>query len=129
GMMLLGRLLVRQPGLAILLLREAVRLYGSTGRAVRAWLRALPLQAGRFNLVHFVYSGLAVSYRDVLPLLHGPKILMSCRGAAEQITPFVLPERAAALKQVFEYMDRVHCVSDDMLRTVASFGLDPGRAF
>jgi colanic acid/amylovoran biosynthesis glycosyltransferase len=53
----------------------------------------------------------------------------SCRGAAEQITPLLKPERAESLRQVFSKMDLVHCVSMNMLRTAESYGLSREKAF
>jgi glycosyltransferase involved in cell wall biosynthesis len=104
-------------------------LYGKTTRALKAWIRAVPLFVGEYDLIHFAYSGLAVSYLDSLPLLSGATLMTSCRGAAEQITPLLKPERAESLRQVFARMDLVHCVSMDMLRTAESYGLSPKKAF
>ena len=101
--------------------------YGATRRAVRAWLIALPL-AG-FDVVHLEYSGLAIAYLDALPLLAPAKLVVSCRGTQERIMPIVDPARADRLRALFAAVDRVHCVSADMLRTCAGYGLDPARAF
>jgi colanic acid/amylovoran biosynthesis glycosyltransferase len=107
--------------------RRAQDLYGITRRAMRAWLLALPL-AG-FDIIHFEYSGLAIAWRDALPLLAPARLVVSCRGAAEQITPLFEPHRADALRDLFANVDRVHCVSEDMLATCTGYGLDPARAF
>jgi glycosyltransferase involved in cell wall biosynthesis len=90
-------------------------------------LLALPF-AG-FDLVHFAYSGLAVAWVDALPLLAPARVIVSCRGSAERITPLVDPDRAAALRRVFELADRVHCVTDDMRTTCGAYGLAPTKAF
>lgn len=105
----------------------ARRRYGATPRAVRACLLALPFED--FDIVHIEYSGLAVALLDALPLLAPARLVVSCRGAAEQITPLVEPERADLLRKVFAYCDRVHCVSLDMQRTCEAYGLDPAKAF
>lgn len=107
--------------------RAAQQRYGTGRRALRAALLALPLVG--FDIVHLEYSGLAVAWRDALPLLTRTKIVMSCRGAAEQITPLVHPERANLLAEAFAQCDRVHCVSLDMRRTCEQYGLDPAKAF
>jgi len=107
--------------------RAAQGRYGTNRRALRAALLALPFDA--FDIVHLEYSGLAVAWRDALPLRTRAKLVMSCRGAAEQITPLVHPERAALLADVFALCDRVHCVSLDMQRTCEQYGLDPAKAF
>jgi glycosyltransferase involved in cell wall biosynthesis len=123
----LGSLRGAHAGRDLALWRAARARYGATRRGVRAWLIALAL-AG-FDIVHFEYSGLAVAYADALPLIRPAKIVVSCRGTQERIVPLVEPARAAALRTLFGVADRVHCVSADMLRTCASFGLDPARAF
>ncbi len=107
--------------------RAARKRYGRGRRALRAALLALPLHA--FDIVHLEYSGLAVSWRDALPLRGHAKLVVSCRGAAEQITPLVHPERGALLAEVFDAADRVHCVSLDMQRTCEHYGLDRAKAF
>ncbi len=106
---------------------EARSRYGLGRRAVRATLLALPLTD--FDLVHFELSGLAVAWLDALPLLAPAKLVVSCRGAAEQITPLVDARRVDELRSVFAAVDRVHCVSDDMLGTCIQYGLARERAF
>ncbi len=107
---------------------EAARAhYGTSRRALRAWMLALSL--GDFELVHFEYSGLGVAYADALPLIRPARIVVSCRGTQERIVPIVDPDRATQLRTLFSTVDRVHCVSQDMLRTCAAYGLDPARAF
>jgi colanic acid/amylovoran biosynthesis glycosyltransferase len=117
------------PGRVLSLWKHAQHLYGKSTRALKAGIRAVPLFVGEYDLIHFAYSGLAVSYSDALPLLGGAKLITSCRGAAEQITPLVKPERAERLTEVFSRMDLVHCVSADMLRTAEQYGLSEEKAF
>jgi colanic acid/amylovoran biosynthesis glycosyltransferase len=117
------------PGPLIALWKQAQHLYGKSTRALKAWIRAVPLFVGEYDLIHFAYSGLAVSYLDSLPLFAGARLMTSCRGAAEQITPLLKPERAESLRQVFSRMDLVHCVSMDMLRSAESYGLSREKAF
>ena len=112
---------------AVQVWRAAQQRYGTNTRALRAALLALPLD--EFDIVHLEYSGLAVAWRDALPLRTRAKLVVSCRGAAEQITPLVRPERGALLAEVFAACDRVHCVSLDMQRTCEQYGLDPAKAF
>jgi colanic acid/amylovoran biosynthesis glycosyltransferase len=109
------------------LMRNAFARY-PRGRALRAWLMGLPLASGGFDIVHFEFSGLGVNYLDVLPLLEC-KSLVSCRGAAEQITPLVDKQRASRLRDVFQQVDAIHCVSQDMLSTIQGYGADPRKAF
>lgn len=101
------------------------------GRGVsglRERVTTAPLRAVDTDIVHFEFSGIAVSYLDVLPALHDrARIAVSCRGAAEQIEPLKDPARAEALMRVFEVADLIHCVSDDMRRIVEDLGAPAER--
>jgi colanic acid/amylovoran biosynthesis glycosyltransferase len=123
----LATTLARTKQRSAALWRTAHQRYGTGRRALRAYLLALPFDD--FDIVHIEYSGLAVSYRDALPLCARAKLVVSCRGAAEQITPLVEPERRERLREVFTVCDRVHCVSADMQRTCADYGLSADKAF
>lgn len=106
---------------------EARQRYGVGKRALKAWLMALPLLD--HDVVHVEYSGLAVTWLDALKLLSPTKIVVSCRGTAERITPHTNPKRALALRAVFDLADRVHCVSQDMVEQCKEFGLASAKAF
>lgn len=120
-----ARQLLDAPARAML--RAAHAHYGTTPRALRAGLIAMSL-AG-FDIVHFEYSGLAVAYLDALPLLRPARLVVSCRGTQERIKPLIDDARAQQLRAMFVAVDRVHCVSSDMLRTCAQYGLEPTKAF
>ncbi len=122
-------LLLNYPQISIRLWRAAAQKYGHSRRAMRAWIFALPFVTGQYDIIHFAYSGLAVSYLDVLPSLAPAKLITSCRGAAEQIMPLFKPERARELKQLLPQLDRVHCVSEDMGRTMRQYGARPDQIF
>ncbi|MEZ5138954.1 MAG: glycosyltransferase family 4 protein [Acidimicrobiales bacterium] len=98
-----------------------------SGAGARRRALVAPIAAAGADIVHFEFSGIAVSYRDVLAELAPAKLAVSCRGAAEQIQPLLDPSRGPALAEVFERVDLVHCVSDDMARTVQALGADPAR--
>ncbi len=106
---------------------QSRRLYGVGKRGLKAWLMALPLLD--HDIVHVEYSGLAVTWLDALRLLAPAKIVVSCRGTAERVTPHTNPTRAIALRSVFEIADRVHCVSQDMVRQCEALGLVGSKAF
>ena len=110
-------------------LAEARKRYGNNKRAAQAGLVASAILSTEPDIVNFSFSGIAVSQRDVLPLLGKAKLTVSCRGAAEQIVPLVDPDRARLLGEVFARMDLIHCVSDDMRRTVEAMGAPPERIF
>lgn len=97
-------------------------------RRLRRDLVAAPLRALRTDVVHFEFSGIAVSYLDALEDLRSRhRLVVSCRGAAEQIEPLKDPRRAVALREVFSIVDLIHCVSDDMRRTVEALGAPSDR--
>lgn len=106
--------------------RTSVRKGSSVMHNYVLWLSI----SNRFDIVHFEYTGLAITYLDVLPHLKTTKVFASCRGAAEQIKPLVDTDRAKKLAQLFQCVDYVHCVSTDMLNTCVSlYGLNPAKAF
>lgn len=97
-------------------------------RNVRQRLVRAPLASLHTDVVHFEFSGIAVTYLDALDELGSrARLAVSCRGAAEQIEPLRDPRRAVALAQVFSKVDLIHCVSDDMRRTVEAMGAPPDR--
>ena len=96
GPMLVPRLVtttLRHPSRALATLAAAFRRYGFGSRAIKAWLLALPAAVTGCDIVHFEFSGIAVAYADALPLLWPAKLVVSCRGASEQIDPVVRPAR------------------------------------
>ncbi len=106
----------------------AVARRGGHPGGLRNRLTLAPLQAIESEIAHFEFSGIAATYLDELPRLkEHTKIAVSCRGAAEQIEPLKNPERRARLERVFEIADLIHCVSDDMRRTVLSLGAPPEK--
>lgn len=97
------------------------------GRA-RHTLATAPILAVETDIVHFEFSGIAVTYLDHLAALaKRSRIAVSCRGAAEQITPLHDPTRQRQLAEVFDAASLIHCVSDDMRQTVEAYGAPPAR--
>jgi colanic acid/amylovoran biosynthesis glycosyltransferase len=87
-----------------------------------------PIASLDTDIVHFEFSGIAVTYLDALDeLRRHTRIAVSCRGAAEQIEPLRDRSRAQALAAVFSKVDLIHCVSEDMRRTVEGLGAPPER--
>jgi colanic acid/amylovoran biosynthesis glycosyltransferase len=100
-----------------------------TGRSLPSHRRVLlaPLAGARADIVHFEFSGIAVSLADLLPQLRPSRLVVSCRGAAEQIVPLTDPRRAGELSDLFAHVDLIHCVSDDMAATVEALGAPRAR--
>lgn len=129
GFMKLILLSLRHPKIVLALWSNSRKLYGCSQRAIKACLRALPLRIGLYDIIHFVYSGIAVSYIDAIPLLSPTKIITSCRGTAEQITPIFDEQRGKKLRMLFPMLSRVHCVSIDMQSTMEKYGMLPENSF
>jgi colanic acid/amylovoran biosynthesis glycosyltransferase len=110
--------------------REVLRGVGrsSSPSSLRRNVVAAPIAALDTDVVHFEFSGIAVTYLDALDdLRRHTRLAVSCRGAAEQIEPLRDPSRAGALAAVFSRMDLIHCVSEDMRRTVEQLGAPADR--
>lgn len=122
---------LKDPSAAPRLWREAVSLYGNNRRALRATLQALPFASGQgTEILHFEFSGLAVQYLDALPLLKDRvQIVVSCRGGAEKVKPVVDKSRVGDLAKTLDLADRIHCVSEEMRRTISDYGVDIDKAF
>jgi colanic acid/amylovoran biosynthesis glycosyltransferase len=99
----------------------------ATGLRPRRRLLLAPLLAAHADIVHFEFSGIAASYLDLLEHLGTSRLVVSCRGAAESIQPLADPSRAGVLAEVFQRVDAIHCVSEDMARTVARFSAPPDK--
>lgn len=120
---------LRYPFFSMNLWRQANRLYPERDRAFKAWILALPLAKGKYDIIHFEFSGLAVNYQDAFSLLRPAKIVTSCRGASEQIKPIVEPSRAPLLQKTLIALDKIHCVSRDMQSTVCKYGISEEKIF
>ncbi len=89
-------------------------------RNYRANRQSELLQKHPYDIVHFEFSGLAVSYFDALKRVKG-KTVVSCRGTAEKVKPISEPDRVEKLKKLFAAVDGIHCVSDDMAATIKPY--------
>lgn len=100
-------------------------------RGLSNLLRIFYLAKGKPDIVHFAYSGLGINFLDALKLANNTssKIFISCRGTAEKVKPVIDPLRKIQLKELFQYVDRVHCVSSDMLESLTNYGLSKDKAF
>lgn len=102
-------------------------LSGQRGLGPKERVALAPLLGSHSDIVHFEFSGIAVTYRQILERLRPAKLAVSCRGAAEQIVPLADPTRGPQLAEVFGTVDLIHCVSDDIRRTVESLGAPADR--
>ncbi len=81
-----------------------------------------------YDIIHFEFSGLAISYLDALNKTKAKKVV-SCRGTAEKVKPLSDPKRKGELLQLFKKVDAIHCVSDDMANTISPYCDDSNKVF
>jgi colanic acid/amylovoran biosynthesis glycosyltransferase len=94
------------------------------------YLKLLTLSQNHPDIVHFAFSGIAVSLLPILDAFDPRiKLFVSCRGTAEKITPMVSSNRATLLSRMLPKMYGVHCVSKDMEQSILQYGLDPSKIF
>lgn len=82
----------------------------------------------QFDIVHFEFSGLAVSFLSILKFIK-PATVLSCRGSAEKVKTLTEPKRAERLTQAIDSVSAVHCVSDDMKKTITPFCNNLSKVF
>ena len=75
---------------------------------------------GRFDIVHFEFSGLAINFLDILKYIK-PRTVVSCRGSAEKVKILSEPHRAENLEKMFSKISAIHCVSNDMKETITPY--------
>jgi glycosyltransferase involved in cell wall biosynthesis len=81
-------------------------------------------ELGRYPLVHFEFSGLAVNYfAQMHYLTYKTKVIVSCRGSAELIAPLFHENRKVELISVLNAVYLVHCVSNHIKQTLINYGL------
>jgi colanic acid/amylovoran biosynthesis glycosyltransferase len=93
----------------------------------RRRLLLAPIVSSGPDIVHFEFSGIGVELSDLLDEVRPSRLVVSCRGAAEQIVPLRDPRRGPALAELFARVDLIHCVSEDIAETAESFGAPRDR--
>jgi colanic acid/amylovoran biosynthesis glycosyltransferase len=81
------------------------------------------------DIIHFAYSGIAISFLDILPDIEKSKIMVSCRGTAEKVKPLIDINRREKLISLFTHCDAVHCVSEDMQQEMTQYELNTSKSF
>jgi colanic acid/amylovoran biosynthesis glycosyltransferase len=78
----------------------------------------------KYPIVHFEFSGLAVNYFPEISVLPSQtKVIVSCRGSAELITPIFNLSRKEQLVSTLNAVNLVHCVSNNIHETLLRYGL------
>ncbi|CAB4740889.1 MAG: glycosyltransferase [Actinobacteria bacterium] len=120
-----AKLATRSSKASATAMSRATARFGRSSRAVRAALHAAPLLATRPDVVHLSFSGIALSLADALELLDPQtRVIVSCRGTGELVSPVLHPERVEALSSVLNRCDRVHAVSEAVAGAVVGMGVD-----
>lgn len=83
--------------------------------------------------IHIAYSGIGVYFIEELKFVKQKNkkscIMVSCRGTAEKVKPIVDRNRGQRLSELFNLVDKVHCVSNDMANGLYQHGLDKRKCF
>ena len=105
-------------------LSRATARFGRSGRAARAALQAAPLLATQPDVVHISFSGIAITVADALELLDPQtRVVVSCRGTGELVSPVLHPERVEALQSALNRADCVHAVSVAVEKALVAMGV------
>ncbi len=80
------------------------------------------------DIIHFGFSGVALSYLNDIDQLKGKKVV-SCRGTAENVNLLLSKQRQANLEKVFDKVDAIHCVSSALKKTVSPYCRQPEKLF
>ncbi len=82
-----------------------------------------------FDIIHFEFSGIGIAHLDLIDFYKPAKVYVSCRGTAEYVTPILNPARKIGLAKLFSMVDRIHCVSEDLMREISKYGALPEKIF
>ncbi len=80
------------------------------------------------DVLHIEFSGIAIAWLPVLKKTTVKKIV-SCRGSAEKVKLLSDDKRKAGLKEVFDNVQAIHCVSQDMSSTILPYCAHPEKIF
>ena len=82
----------------------------------------------RCDIFHFEFSGIGISFLPIIDALRGKKVV-SCRGTAEKVKPLVDEKRKTLITKLFYKVDAIHCVSDDMAKTIEPYVSTASKVF
>ncbi len=103
---------------------------GFSLKSLKTFVRVLPFRTEIYDIIYFGFSGIAISYNDVInDVLGNSKFVFSCRGSSEKIKILQERHRQAIYPLIFNRADKIHCVSKDMQDTLLPYGLDENKSF
>jgi colanic acid/amylovoran biosynthesis glycosyltransferase len=80
------------------------------------------------DIIHVEFSGLGTLLLPILQNLTVKKVV-SCRGSAEKVKLLVFEDRKTSIKTLFNHVDAIHCVSEDMKQTILPYCNEPSKIF
>lgn len=119
---------LKNPVRALVLLTKLTKRYKGID-SLRYFRKVFMLLLGNNDIIHFEFSGIATGYIGCIDLLKPAKIYVSCRGTAEIVKPIVDHNRKMQLTDVFNMVDRIHCVSKAMADLIIEYGADSNKIF
>ncbi len=119
---------VRHPSRLWRLVRAARRRSHRSRQVLKALQVAAPLLVHPADVIHLGWLDLAGRCLDAMPLLDAP-IVVTCHGSDLRIDPLGGEQDRTQIREVFEHVDLVHCVSEDLRMHALKLGLDPSKAF
>ncbi len=81
-----------------------------------------------YQIIHFEFSGIGVNFLPVISRLKG-RIVVSCRGTAEKVKLLIHDKRKDALTNLLRKADLIHCVSEDIKKTILPYCNHPEKIF
>jgi colanic acid/amylovoran biosynthesis glycosyltransferase len=83
----------------------------------------------QLDILHVEFSGIGTTlYTPVLKKVTAKKVV-SCRGSAEKVKLLVFEDRKKNIRLLFDEVDAIHCVSDDMRQTILPYCDNPSKIF
>jgi glycosyltransferase involved in cell wall biosynthesis len=124
----LSKAVVRHPVRLWRLVRAIRRRTGSGLQLLKKLRIEAPILVQPADVVYMSLFDLAVSCVDVLALLDAA-IVVGCHGSDLRVSPLRDEHARAMIREVFERVDLVHCMSEDLRQHALALGLDPSKAW
>ena len=90
--------------------------------------RASAINAYSPDIVHFEFSGIGIGFLEEIQNLRA-KTVVSCRGSAEKVKLLADHDRKKNLEKLFNQVNAIHCVSQDMRQTILPYCSKPEKIF
>jgi colanic acid/amylovoran biosynthesis glycosyltransferase len=116
------------PGELRALVSATRRRHGIGREFLKSLYTVAPILSWRADVVHLGWLKAATEWMGLLPELDVP-VVVSCRGSDLRIDPLVDSRYRQRISVVFDRVDAVHCVSEELARRAISLGLDPSKVF